>query len=375
MSRRVPRLVGLSVVVASTTLAAFLATPASAQPAESTAAPAVSKAPAGTIASITDGLARNLATTLADESTRTAVVSAALTGPVDLAAIRPTSFASGFAAANRSVLAAKGLPDTAGSMMQVRIADPSMNAALAKGAVPLVAGSPNDDSITAVTAYRTNGRSVVLDAVKLPKSPVLVVEVNTAKALPLGLKQMDSIFASRGVAAAKTPSKAQLTDGYWATKMDTVRLNDDEEPWVEGDAEIYTITGGFGFDSHVAVATEQMPYLDNDGTTYTPGQVIVHWFQYKYNLADVVMMEDDGDTNYQQLAIAIADALLTIADGGAYIPLVNAILNAIPTSWWTNDPDYADSWYTLAQSSSGHLVGAASNGQIDVVPYWVSGTG
>ena len=58
------------------------------------------------------------------------------------------------------------------------------------------------------------------------------------------------------------------------------------------------------------------------------------------------MMEDDGDTNYEALAQAIADALLTITDQGVYIPLVDAILNAIPSSWWTNDPDYVDSWYT-----------------------------
>lgn len=70
----------------------------------------------------------------------------------------------------------------------------------------------------------------------------------------------------------------------------------------------------------------------------------MHFSAYKYNLADFVMMEDDGDTNYRELAVAIATALLTIVDGGAYIPLVNAILNAIPALWWTEDPDYVDSW-------------------------------
>ena len=58
-------------------------------------------------------------------------------------------------------------------------------------------------------------------------------------------------------------------------------------------------------------------------------------------------------------------------DGGAYQPLVSAILNAIPTSWYTDDPDYVDSWYTLSTSSSGRLYGAAGNGWLDVVPYFV----
>ncbi|GAB3887079.1 hypothetical protein GCM10027612_25310 [Microbispora bryophytorum subsp. camponoti] len=84
------------------------------------------------------------------------------------------------------------------------------------------------------------------------------------------------------------------------------------------------------------------------------------------------MMEDDGDTNYQQLAQAIITALLTIADAGTYIPLVNAIISAIPTSWWSDDPDYVDSWYTLATSSRGRLNGARGNGWMDVEPYWVS---
>jgi hypothetical protein len=100
---------------------------------------------------------------------------------------------------------------------------------------------------------------------------------------------------------------------------------------------------------------------------------VVNWSSYKYNLADIVMMEDDGDTNYSALARAIADALLTITDNGAYIPLVDAILNAIPESWWTNDPDYVDSWYTLAVNSSGTLNGARGNGWMTIEPYWVSG--
>ena len=114
-----------------------------------------------------------------------------------------------------------------------------------------------------------------------------------------------------------------------------------------------------------------MPYLDYDNTTYYPNQLIVHFDAYKYNLADFVMMEDDGDTNYRDLAIALASALLTIADAGSYIPLVDAILNAMPDSWWTDDPDYVDSWYTLSTHTNGHFNGARANGWMDLKPYWV----
>ena len=44
---------------------------------------------------------------------------------------------------------------------------------------------------------------------------------------------------------------------------------------------------------------------------------------------------------------------------------------AIPSSWWTDDPDYVDSWYTLGTGSSGRLHGASGNGWLDVVPHFV----
>jgi hypothetical protein len=198
-----------------------------------------------------------------------------------------------------------------------------------------------------------------------------VVEVDTARALPLGLRVVEQTLAARHIGSAASGATLTAT-GYWATKVNAVRLSDDEEPWIKGDAEIYTVVSGFGLDGHPKVDIVQMPYLNNDGTTYYPNQLLVHFSAYEYNLADAVMIEDDGDTNYLQLAQAIAAALLTIVDAGTYIPLVSAILNAIPSSWWTDDPDYVDSWYTMATSSSGRLYGAAGNGWMDVVPYWVA---
>jgi Protein of unknown function (DUF3103) len=43
----------------------------------------------------------------------------------------------------------------------------------------------------------------------------------------------------------------------------------------------------------------------------------------------------------------------------------------MPNSWWTDDPDYVDSWYTLTTSSS-RFYGAAANGWMDLAPYWVA---
>ncbi|MEV7965681.1 DUF3103 family protein [Sphaerisporangium sp. NPDC088356] len=326
----------------------------------------------GKVFAITDRLAAQIASALADRTVRDRIASATASGAADLLKLeRDTSLGPAARAANLSVLAAKGLPANGGSVLQVRLADPGMRAALARGEVPLVAAVPTDDAPTAVTAYDPLGGKVLLDPVKAPQRPVLVVDVDVAKSLTMGLQLMRDTLSARGIVAAK-PLAATSAGGYWATKVNAIRLNDDEEPWIKGAAEIYSIVGGFGLDGKPTVNIVQMPYLDYDGTTYYPNQLLVHFSAYKYNLADVVMMEDDGDTNYQQLAQAIAAALLTIVDGGVYTPLVSAILSAIPTSWWTDDPDYVDSWYTLSTSSNGRLNGAAANGWMDVAPYWVS---
>ncbi|MGA8112798.1 MAG: DUF3103 family protein [Actinocatenispora sp.] len=350
---------------------ALSAVPAAAAP----AAPPTSSPAPGTVFAATDQLARQVASTLADRTVRDRVTSTVAKSPADVLSLGAGSrLAAQARSANRDVLAAKGLPADSGSLLQLRLANPAARTALRDGQVPLVAAAPTDDQLTAVTAYDPNGGSTLLDPKVAPQRPVLVVEVDVAKALPAGLTVMRHALDRRGVSdAAAAKAAPRDAGGYWATKVNSVRLNDDEEPWVEGDAEIYSIVSGWGLDGHPAVNIVQMPYLDDDGTTYYPNQLLVQFKDYKYDLADVVMMEDDGDTNYQALATAIADALLTLTDLGAYTPLVNAILSAIPSSWWTNDPDYTDSWYTLATTSSGTITGAAGNGTMDLSSYWVSG--
>ncbi len=329
------------------------------------AVPAQAEPRPDTVAAITDHLARRLAPALGSG----ALAADAADGAVTMAAVsRGSSLGEAIQQADRAVLAAKGLPEDGPSLLRLRLADPGMRAALSRGERPLVAAARTDDTGTTVTAYDAKGEKVLLDARRVPSRPVFVVDVDTEKALPLGLEVIEQTLARHGMAVPQVAPAA----GYWATQVRAVRLGDDKEPWIKGGAEIFGITGGFGPDGKVKVDTVTMPYLDHDGTTYYPNQLIVHFSAYKYNLADFVMMEDDGDTNYQALATALVNALLTIVDGGAYVPLVNAILEAIPASWWTDDPDYVDSWYTLSTQSGGRFNGAAANGWMDLAPYWVA---
>ncbi|WP_406197552.1 DUF3103 domain-containing protein [Kitasatospora sp. NBC_01560] len=363
-----------------------VAGPAPAAPAPAPAAPAS----ATQVSAIEDEVARTLAASLTDPALR-AELRSATAGPVAgpaglgaLAAAAQSPTARGLAAtaaqADRRIAAAKGLGPEVGPLLRVQLADLSMRAALDAGAAPLVATAVADDHARTIRAYDTAGRVHALDAAAVPGQPVYLVDIDTARTLAAGIAVLQREFGARGLdatglnaagPAAEAPDAAQAAAGWWATKISGIEVADDEEPWFKGAAEMFSLVTGFGQDGKVRVDSVAMPYLQYDGTVYYPNQILVNWSNYKYNLADVVLMEDDGDTNYLALAQAVAAVLLTIADQGAYIPLVNAVLAALPSSWWTDDPDYVESWYTLARSSSGRLNGARGNGWMTVEPYFV----
>jgi len=206
---------------------------------------------------------------------------------------------------------------------------------------------------------------------------VIVVGVDERRALAAGVAVVRSELARRGVSSGTAEERpagqvGAAAAGFWTTRVMSVRLSDDEEPWIKGAAEIYSIVSGVGLDDKPQVDIVQMPYLDYDDTTYYPGQILVNWSHFKWNAVDAVMMEEDDGTNYRALAQAIASALLTLLDGVQYAPMVNAILEAIPDSWWTDDPDYADSWYLLTKQTNERRNGARANGVITYAPYWVT---
>lgn len=382
MNRRMTRRDALALTLCATTVVALagVAAPAAGAAARSKTPTA---APSSTVTHAEDRTARAVAASLANAPWREELRSAVLkSNEVDLRAVTAgAASAAGrgltgaVAGADRRIVAAKGLDSSVGSLLRLRLGTDAMKKELKPGTSPLVAVATQDDDATAVTAYDSLGRAHTLDATKAPQQAVYVIDLDVSKAVAAGLDLLDKELAKNGLSTPATnrgtaPSAA-AAGGFWTTKVDAVYLNNDEEPWTSGDAEIFSLVSGFGLDGKVRVDSVDMPYLDTDHHTYYPNQILVNWSNYKYNLADVVMMEDDGDTNYAALTKAIATALLTITDQGAYVPLVNAVLDAIPTSWYTNDPDYVDSWYTLAVNSTGTLYGARGNGWMQVSPYWV----
>ncbi|WP_327277584.1 DUF3103 domain-containing protein [Streptomyces sp. NBC_01224] len=339
--------------------------------------------PASSVSGIEDATALALARSLADPAWKRQVRTAAVAADsVDLRALTSgsttaagKSLAAEMATADQGVAAAKGLGSDVGSLLRLGLADASMKTGLTAGTAPLVAAAPSDDAAT-FTAYDSRGTAHELAVDTVPDRPVYLVDIDGAKAVTAGLKVVNEVLESEGldvpVPAAEVRAGAPLAaTGIDTTLINSVRISDVKEPGIKGDAEIFTLVTGFGKDGKPRVDTVEMPYLNKAATTYYPNQVLVNWSNYKYSMADAVMMEDDGDTNYQALAKAIVSVLLTITDQGAYIPLADALLDAVPTSWWTDDPDYVDSWYTLAKTTSGTRNGAAANGWMNVSPYYV----
>ncbi|MFJ3288333.1 MULTISPECIES: DUF3103 family protein [unclassified Streptomyces] len=360
-----------------------------ARAADAPAAPAP-RAGDSPVASIEDTTARAFARTLAEPAWREQVAAATLADEdVDLLALTAKSrtasvkaFRSTLTGAETDVARAKGLGKDVPSLLRVSLTGPSVNAAGLARTTPLVASAPDEDA-EVVVAYDSAGRAHELDATKAPDRPVYVVGVDGQTALTAGLKVIDRELAARGLSrpdatttpsasAADSASAPAADSGFWTTRITSIGVADVKEPFFKGDAEMFGLVTGFGTDGKVRVDTVTMPYVDDANTTYYPGQILVNWSNYKYNLADAVLMEDDGDTNYSSLAKALAAVLLTITDQGAYIPLVDAIVDAMPTSWWTDDPDYVDSFYTLARETTGTRVGASANARMTVERYYVS---
>ncbi|MCZ7414377.1 MULTISPECIES: DUF3103 family protein [unclassified Streptomyces] len=380
MNRRMVRRNAVALTLCTAVVAlAGATTPA----AGATAPPATSTASYESVTRIEEQTAKAVAMSLGDaqwrEELRLAVLESSEIGLHSLTTSAKSAaggeLARTVAAADRRIAAAKGLDGRVSSLLRLRLGTETMRQELSPGTQPLVAVATQDDDAMTVTAYDSRGRAHTLDAAEAPRQAVYVIDLDMSQAVSAGLDLLAEELTDHGLHPAasdrKAPTDLAAAGGFWTTKVDSVYLKDDEEPWISGDAEIFSLVSGFGLDGKVRVDPVDMPYLDTDERTYYPNQVLVNWSFYKYNLADVVMMEDDGDTNYRALATAIADALLTIIDQGAYIPLVNAVLDAIPDSWYTNDPDYVDSWYTLAVDTDGHRNGARGNGRMNLSPYWV----
>ncbi|NUZ12131.1 DUF3103 family protein [Pseudoalteromonas sp. McH1-7] len=288
--------------------------------------------------------------------------------------------------ASQYTRALKGLTDNTSNLYQLRIASSQMLTKWQQGEVPLIAFAPkgDDKSWQYVEAFDQHGQLHLLDAHKMPERPVLIVELDAKKTKAEGLEVMKRVFAKQGM---MMPSAEMQTNDEAApistSVLKKIRLNNDQEPWVSGAAEVYGIVTGVNPSRDEPVLDiVDMPYLDHDGRDYTPNQIIIHWERYRWQAADLLLMEQDDNTNYQELATTFLDIVTQVmraipdpnVQGYALIPqLTNQLIKAMPSHWFTNDDDYVDVYYTLfeGQRYNDHM-GASGNAKITLEPLTIN---
>jgi hypothetical protein len=162
------------------------------------------------------------------------------------------------------------------------------------------------------------------------------------------------------------------------TQLTSIRLANDQEPWISGAAEIYAVVSGVIGSNDPQMFVVDMPYLDHDGTTYSPNQIIVNWSGFQYQVANIQLFEHDDNTNYQELVQAIIAAVGAAGSLAGYpvvqaiTEIANRIIAAIPASVFTNDDDYVDSFYTVEQTRTyTGLIGAGNNTTLSIRPFTV----
>ena len=268
----------------------------------------------------------------------------------------------------------------AGIYPEVWLHNPGMSTAQLKASNKLlIAYAPQGDdknwqSIPAINL--ATGEKITLNTDQAPDIPVIVVEThghysmqNFIGELNIKLSQLDS--------SPKPSSQGAVTEGVVATtKLNKISLQDDEEPWIKGGAEIFTFVSGVFDNNKPSVKAIGLPYLDHDKTDYYPNQILVNWNDYNYNAVNFSMYEEDSQTNYKDLAKVIVTAIGAIGSLAGFEPAIaiaqitNRIQDAMPDSWYTDDHDYVDTCYTIVKGQTlNDQWCARRNAKISVGPF------
>lgn len=224
-----------------------------------------------------------------------------------------------------------------------------------------------------VEALSVDGDWRTLDAHTAPDAPVLVVRVNGRFSMEKQLESANAMLRDAGLQSAPLPQGK--ASGHWTTRLESISLNDDEEPWISGAAEVYAVTSGVLPGNQPQIKIVDMPYLDYDKTTYYPRQIVLDWADYTYGVANIQLFEHDDNTNYRDLVTAIITGVGAAGSLAGYpviqaiAEIANRIVAAMPDSWLTNDDDYVDSLYTVEKTVGETRRGARGNALVRYIPY------
>lgn len=243
-----------------------------------------------------------------------------------------------------------------------------------------VAWAPSgaEESWTEIPAFALGGAEDALDPLRAPDVPVLVVETHGRLTMLQDIQKANLLLQEAGLQRGPAKSGVLEATNIQTTKLTSIRLANDQEPWISGAAEIYAIVSGVIGTNDPQLVIVDMPYLDYDNTTYSPNQLIINWSGFQYQVANIQLYEHDSNTNYQDLVMALVSAVGAAGSLAGYpvvqaiTEIANRIIAAMPSSIFTNDDDYVDSFYTLEEYKTyTNLVGAGNNATISIQPYTV----
>ncbi|UPG95373.1 DUF3103 family protein [Luteibacter aegosomatissinici] len=211
---------------------------------------------------------------------------------------------------------------------------------------------------------------IALDGRAVMQAGVAVMNDALAKADLYGTKPTLRRQAF-SAAASRAPQELSM--------LRKIRVEDNKENWFKGDAEIFAITTGFGADNQPFVKTQLMPFLAKSKVDYTPNMDLVNWAECSAPYVNLQLFDKDGDVNFQNLAVSLVKAVgeglklnPATAPYAAVSELGAAVLNAMDSTWFKNDPDYVDSFYVLERGKTyTQHKGAANNATITIEPYTV----
>lgn len=291
---------------------------------------------------------------------------------------------------NQQVISAKGFDtNKVVNLVELRLADESMLSGLEKGMSPLFAFEPkgNESSWSYVEAFDSVGNSHLLNVNELPTRPVFVIDIDSREDMKAGIELMRSVFAKMGQSPRSVNVEKQTTEkAAYDTKavletsqLKKISVKDDQESWVSGKAEMYAIVTGIDASrADPILDVVDMPYLDHKDTNYYPNQIMIYWERYRWNAADMLIMEQDDNTNYQDLAVQLANTAASImrvipdptVQGLAVLGTLTAeLLKAMPSHWFSNDDDYVDTFYTIQKGMTyTGRYGAAANARMNMSP-------
>ncbi|WP_102797820.1 DUF3103 family protein [Bowmanella denitrificans] len=291
----------------------------------------------------------------------------------------------------RAIKQAKGLKSATNNLLEIRLANRQSLPNWQAGQSPLFAFAPagNEASWDYIEAFDTQGKLHLLDVYQVPERPVLVIDTNGRTEMQAAIHSMRATWqTSKQTMSAKEKSVQSVAKANLAlqvTLIDKISLQDDKEPWISGDAEIYAIVSGVNASrDEPELDIVDLPYLNQQQQVYQPHQILIYWQRYRWGAADVLFMEQDDNTNYKQLARQLFElagevmAAIPSAELQPYraIPaLSNKLLSAMPDRWFINDDDQVDQLYTVQQGQHyTDRIGAAGNLTISLSPLTIQPT-